>query len=174
MDSATFSFITPKLLRDNIVESVEFAGFLWVLAQEVDAEQQDEMTRTIILYNIAIIEALLLFWTKKQRIKFYEEKWSHSSVLPNEFQNPDRTMVIAYYTKTERAESRIWLHELIMKNSEFLGPALRKKVSDLQNIRNTFHLSRKRRVLSLRKAEDSFDIVLKVVGKIQKELPPNA
>ena len=78
-------------------------------------------------------------------------------------------MIVSYRSKKERHESRVWLHELIREQKDFLGEALNKDISDLQGIRNTFHLSRPRNVLSLKAAEDSFDVVLKVTDKIQKE-----
>jgi hypothetical protein len=170
MDASTFRFVTPRALRNNIVESVEFAGFLWVLAQEVDDEYQDEVVRTVVLYNIAIIEALLLFWAKKHNIRFYDEKYRHPTPLAREFQKTDQILVVAYQSKTDREESRIWLHDLIVKGEQFLGKELRDEVASLQDIRNTFHLSRVRRTLSLKKAKESFDVVLQVVNKVKKEV----
>ena len=70
MDTTAFSFITPRQLRMNIIESVDFAGYLWVLAQKIEKDYSDEIVRTIILYNISIIEALLLFRAKKEKIQF--------------------------------------------------------------------------------------------------------
>lgn len=68
MDADAFNFVTPKAFRTNIVESVEFVGWLWVLAQKTEEKYQDEMVRTVILYNMSIVEALLLFWAKKQKV----------------------------------------------------------------------------------------------------------
>lgn len=170
MDASTFSFVTPKALRNNIVESVEFAAYLWVLTQTVENKFKDEAVRTVILYNISIIEALLLFWAKKQKIKFYDEKYHHATSLAREFQRTDQDLVVAYRSKREREESRIWLHDLIVKGQQFLGKELRNEVASLQDIRNTFHLSRVRRALSLKKAAGSFDVVLQVVNKVEKEV----
>lgn len=169
MDANIFDFVTPKALRKNIVESVKFVNRLWVLAQEVGQEYEDEMVRTIILYNISIVEALLLFRTKKQKMKFYDEVYLNTNLLPKSFQHTDQELVVAYRDKKKRDESRIWLNELIRENKIFLGKSLNKQISDLQSTRNTFHLSRIRSVLSLTKAEESFDIVLKLITKLQKE-----
>lgn len=68
MDADAFNFVTPKAFRTNIVESVEFVAWLWVLAKETEEKYQDEMVRTVILYNMSIVEALLLFWAKKQKV----------------------------------------------------------------------------------------------------------
>lgn len=169
MDASIFDFVTPKALRKNIVESVKFANWLWTLAQEVDQEYKDEMVRTIILYNISITEALLLFRAKQQKIQFYDEVYLNSNTLPKIFQHTDQELIIAYRDKKKRDESRVWFNELIRENKIFLGKSLNKQISDLQSTRNTFHLSRARSVLSITKAEESFDIVLKLINKLQKE-----
>src|SRR6056297_3185505 len=106
MDGDAFSYITPKALRKNIVESVEFAGWLWIASQTIENKYTDEIARTIILYNIAIVEALLLFRAKKQKIKFYREKCKKPSNLPREFQNKNSNIGLAFKVKTEKPESQ--------------------------------------------------------------------
>ncbi|MCA9360106.1 hypothetical protein KC850_03650 [Candidatus Kaiserbacteria bacterium] len=63
----------------------------------------------------------------------------------------------------------MWLHELIKEQKKFLGSSLHDQVIDLQDVRNTFHLSRPRFVLSPETVNDSFTVVLKIVNKIGKE-----
>ncbi len=168
MDGNTFDFITPKVLRHNIAESVRFAVWLWTMAEKVEPEYQDEMVRTIVLYNIGIIEALLLFRAKKEKLIFYDEKYPHATLLAKVFQHTDQDLIISYRTKKARDQSRIWLHELIKEQKDFLGVSLHEQIVDLQDIRNTFHLAKPRTILSLKKAEKSFDLVLKLAEKIRK------
>jgi hypothetical protein len=172
MDKKTFGFITPKSLRNNITESIEFAGWLWILAQKVEPKYQDEMVRTIVLYNIGVIEALLLFRAKRQKIKFFEDLYPHATCLPEPFQKTDYELIISYRHKKEKNESRIWLNELIKEQKLFLD-SLHDEIVNLQNIRNSFHLSKPRSGLSLERASISFDIVLKLAMSIQKEILKN-
>lgn len=125
MGADAFSFVTPKAFRTNIVESVEFVAWLWVLAQKVEEKYRDESVRTVILYNMSIVE---------------------------------------------KDDTRVWFHDLIAEGKQLLGKDLHDRVVDLQDIRNTFHLSKARRALSLKKAEGSFDVVLEVIHRIKKDI----
>lgn len=166
MNGDDFSFITPKALQTNIVESVEFAGFLWIVAQEIDGKYQDEMVRTIILYNIAIIEALLLFRVKKENISIFDFEFKNIHILPKVYRIDDNEIIVA--KKLLKKKKLFWLYELIREQESFLGKKLSIEIKELQDIRNTFHLSKERSELSLKKAGSSFDAVLKVVKKLQK------
>lgn len=105
MDENEFSFITPKTLRNNIVESVKFAAFLWILAQRIEKEYQDETLRTIILYNIAVIEALLLFRIKREKIKFEDVEYKYTATLPGDFKKQGRDLIVAYCKAEKRDKS---------------------------------------------------------------------
>ena len=171
MDARAFDFVTPKTFRTNIIESVGFVAYLWVLAQQIEEKYRDEMARTVILYNISIVEALLLFWAKKHKIKFLEDKYTEKYVLPKNLQGiPDKELLVAHCCKIEKPDARIWLHDLVSEGKQLLGSDLHSEIIDLQDIRNTFHLSKTRRTLSLDRAEDSFDVVLEVVNKIKKDI----
>lgn len=169
MDSEAFDFITPKQLRNNIIDSFEFVARFWLLALKIEPRYEDEMSRTIILYNISIIEALLLFSAKKRKIKFLELTYKIPTALPEQFQNSKEVLVLAYQSKTEKKENRVWLQDLIKEHKSFLGDSLHSDITDLQSIRNTFHLSANRSVLTLKRAEKSFDTVLKLFTKLQQE-----
>ncbi len=171
MDVDAFSFVTPKAFRANIIESVEFAAWLWVLAQEIEDTYQDEMVRTVILYNMSVVEALLLSWAKRKKKKFFEDKYTDKHTLPAELQGiSGKELLIAHFSKIEKGDTRIWFHDLIAEGKAMLGKDLHDRAVDLQDVRNTFHLSKVRRGLSLKKAEDSFDVVLQVVNKIKNDL----
>ena len=171
MDADAFSFVTPKAFRTNIAESVKFVVWLWVLAQKIEQEYRDESVRTVILYNMSIVEALLLFWTKKKKKKFFEDKYTDKYTLPSALQGTiDKELLVAHFSKVEKSDTRVWFHDLIAECKQLLGKDLHDRVIDLQDIRNTFHLSKTRRALSLKKAEGSFDVVLEVVNKIKKDL----
>lgn len=171
MDADAFSFVTPKTFRTNIVESVEFVAWLWVLAQEIEDKYQNEMVRIIVLYNMSIVEALLLFWAKRRKKKFFEDKYTDKYTLPTELQGvAGKELLIAHFSRVEKNDTRVWFHDLIAEGKQLLGKDLHGRVTDLQDIRNTFHLSKTRRALSLKKAESSFDVVLEVVNKIKKDL----
>lgn len=74
MEDDFLDFITPSTLRSNIKESLSYVGFLYTLSETIDTVYKDETIRTIVLYNSAVVEALLLFRAKKRKIKFPEEK----------------------------------------------------------------------------------------------------
>jgi len=171
MDADAFSFVTPKAFRANVIESVKFVAWLWVLAQKIEDEYQDETVRTVILYNMSIVEALLLFWTKKKKKKFFEDKYTDKYTLPIKLQGTSgKELLVAHFSRVEKDDTRVWFHDLIAECKQFMGKDLHDRVIDLQGIRNTFHLSKTRRALSLKKAEGSFDAVLEVVNKIKRDL----
>lgn len=170
MNSNTLDFITSKALRKNMVESIEFAAWLWIFAQEIENKYKDEMFRTIILYNISIVEALLLFRAKRIKIKFFKYDYKESAELPKTFHPAGRQVFVTFRDKTTRNESQVWFYELIKEQKDFLDTTLHKQVVDLQDIRNTFHLSRPRSILSPEKVDESFAVVLKIINKIRKEI----
>lgn len=171
MDADAFSFVTPKAFRTNIVESVEFVAWLWVLAQKIEEKYQDESVRTVILYNMSIVEALLLFWAKKHKKKFFEDKYTDKHTLPTTFQGATgKELLVVHFSRVEKNDTRVWFHDLIAEGKQLLGKDLHDRVIDLQDIRNTFHLSKARRGLSLKKAGNSFDVVLEVINKIKKDI----
>jgi len=170
MDGDAFSFITPRSFRTNIIESVEFTAWLWVTAQKIEEKYTDEILRTIILYNSAIIEALLLFRAKKQKIKLYKTEYKQPSKLQTAFQNKSGNIVLAFQEKTERGEAHIWLSDLLREQKSFLGNKLHDEITSLQGVRNTLHLSRERETLSMKYAEESYDAVYKVVSKLKREM----
>ncbi len=167
MERDAFAFITPKALRYNIIESVKFAGFLWMLAQSIDDEFKDETVRTIILYNVSVIEALLLFRTRRENIVHEDVQYRHLQVLPSEFKKQKQDLIIAYRSSKKKQESRIWLQDMIKKQEKFLGSKLTKEIAELQGIRNTLHLSKARGELFLPKAESSFAAMLELVNKLR-------
>lgn len=173
MPGDTFSFISPKAFRKNIVESVEFAAYLWILSQSTEPKYSDEMARTIILYNISIIEALLLYRAKKQKIEFTKTVYKEPSEIPSSFQTPGKRTVLAFRETILKSDSQIWLHDLILGQEDFLGNKLHKKIRDIQEVRNTYHLSKDRSKIYLQNAEDSFDIVLQLVNRVKLEQESN-
>lgn len=169
MGSENFNFITPKSFRQNIVESVNFVAKLWIIGEEIEARYQDEVARTIILYNTSIVEALLLFRAKKKRLKFFKTEYKTPTLLATVFQNKDSNVVLAFQFKTPKGESEIWLNDLIKEQKDFLGK-LYDTVRDLQIMRNTIHLSIERNGVDFSTVEKSYDIVVKLAEKIKNDL----
>jgi hypothetical protein len=109
----------------------------------------------------------LLFRIKKEKLKFSDSNYKHLTTLPTPFRKAGAELIVAYRAEKKREESRIWLHEMIKKQEDFLGKKLSDEIRELQNVRNTFHLSRKRDALTMKKADDSFGTVVKLVNKLK-------
>jgi len=172
MEGASFSFIKSSSLRKKITESIEFSVLLWTASEGIETKYKDEIYRTIILYNIAIIEALLLLYTKQLKIKLpAEDCYTNSFSFPKYFQQmKDGEIVVSLRKKTEKVDSQIGLNDLIRVNKNYLGESLYKEVKSLNSIRNTFHLSKKRTNLSpsKEKSVSSFNTLLKIIEKMKK------
>lgn len=173
MDGNAFDFITPIAFRKNIIESVEFTAWLWVTAQGIELKYIDDINRTIILYNISIIEALLFFRVKKKKIKFLVQEYKHPHQLPAEFGKSNKIVVLAFRESTPKPDAQIWLSDLLKEQKDFLGKKLYEQIKELQDVRNTLHLSKKRSErLTLAKSQESFDSLLAVVTKIKNDISP--
>ncbi len=171
MEEDTFDFITPAAFRRNIIESVEFTAWLWVTAQGIESKYVDDINRTIILYNCSIIEALLLFRAKKKKIKFLVQEYKRPHQLPAEFGHTNKIIVLAFRESTPKPDSQIWLNDLLKEQKNFLGKKLFEQMKELQNVRNTLHLSKKRSGrLTLEKSQESFDSLLAIVTKIKNDM----
>lgn len=170
MDGNDFDFITPKAFRSNITESIEFAAWLWVVAQSIESKYVDDINRTIILYNIAVIEAILLFRAKKKKIKFLTQEFKSPHNLPATFFQKKKVVVMAFRENNPKPESQIWLNDLIREQEAYLGKKLFADIKELQEVRNTLHLSKKRSErLTLDKSQKSFDALLALVQKVKRE-----
>jgi len=171
MDGNDFSFITPAPFRKNIIESVEFTAWLWVAAKGIEKRFVDDINRTIILYNISIIEALLLFRVRKLKIKFMTQEYKKAHELPIQFRKANQSVVVAFRENITKADSQIWLNDLLREQQNFLGDKLHQQIKTLQDARNTLHLSKKRSErFTLQKSQASFDALLAVVTKMKKEI----
>ncbi len=127
-----FDFISPVAFRKNIIESVEFTSWLWVTAQSIESKYVDDINRTIILYNISIIEALLLFRAKKRKIKFLVQEYKNPYKLPAEFSKANKIVVLAFRESTPKSDSQIWLSDLLKEKRNFLGKKLYEQIKNFK------------------------------------------
>lgn len=169
MEDDFLDFITPSTLRSNIKESLSYVGFLYTLSETIDTVYKDETIRTIVLYNSAVVEALLLFRAKKRKIKFPEEKFTYTHSIPKIFQQDKKNIILALHTTTEKPENRVWFRDLVREQKDFLGKKLSQNIIEMYDIRNTFHLSKKRSGLDSKKVESSSKLVLDVIKKLHRE-----
>lgn len=171
MSTPDLSFITPIRFRKNISDSLRFSGFLYISAKSIEMEYGDDIVRTIILYNTAIIEALLLFRYKKKKLKHQLVEYRDVYTLPNSYQSKNKIIVLALKHTTKKKEERLWLNELLLVQKDFLSESLLNNIKFLQDTRNTLHLSKKRvNNLTIKNADKSFDVLYEVITKVEKDL----
>lgn len=174
MDNANFDFVQDLGLRKNLVDSIKFLSFLWLLRDSKN-ENGQEIDRTIMLYSASIIEALLLDYCKRKKIQFTEEKYTHDQVLSKNFPTcldskkfMNGKIVLAIKSEKIKSDNAITFENLLEKLSGFLGKRLAKEVYALKDTRNTLHLSKSRKTIELKEAEKSMNNVLKVIEKVSK------
>lgn len=175
--SNDFSFIGDIYLRKKIEESILAAAGLYLLQQDsrTAAALSKELRRTIILYSASIIESILLYVYKKKKFSNKKIEYMNITQLPNDFQlEKDSILVVAKQVRKEREDRELMLDVLIKVFSEkgIISHSLKKKVEDIKDVRNTFHLSKSRRniICSPRLVSMANDAIIETIIEIKNFL----
>ncbi len=170
MSEDGFDFIDNQNLRNNIIDSINYIATLWIQAGTIEKAHHQELYRTIIFYNVSIIEALLLFLCTKKSISITQDKYTEPHRLPDIFQKTGGETYIAVKKRVRKTYADISFADTLSTTEDLLGKSLFKKIADLKDLRNTVHLAKSRTLIKRKVVKDSSDTVFKLVRKVQKEL----
>jgi len=169
-----FNFIKDIELKNAIEDSVNFIVLLNSINQDSTDLFKEEKYRTLILYIVAIIEALLYYYLvfKNKKITYIEYKNINYIPYLKYKGLEDESVVIAIQKEKSKISSQIGLSDLLefFKKEKLMKSETAEKISNLNNIRNTFHLSKKRKDLDLTKemVEDGLELLVYVIENIAK------
>lgn len=173
-DNVDFYFVKDLGLRKNLIDSIKFLSFLWLLRDSKN-ENSQEIDRTIMLYSASIIEALLLDYCKRKEIQFTEEKYAYEQVVSKSFpahvdsqKFTNGKIVLAIKSEKIKLDNAISFENLLEKLSTFLGKRLTENVYAMKDTRNTLHLSKSRKTIEIKETEKSMNNVLKIIQKVSR------
>lgn len=144
------AFIENEKLRKTLEESMWFISALGVdlKSDNRNALYREETCRVIILYVVSSIEAVLLYLYKRRGEKMVKSEYRHVHQLPNAYAYGRKTgarVVVAMQETIERKDYEIGLHDLVtFFKGRILLEKTAEKILSLNDVRNTFHLSKSR------------------------------
>lgn len=140
------NFIVDNKLRKRVEDSVEYISFLYITAENHKSNTyKSETNRVIVLYCVAIMEALMFLIYEKQDKKIQKLEYKESTIIPEKFNHKDYKngkVVIAVRCGKEKTEPEIGLVELLdfLKDCKILKEETVTRIKDINQQRNTFHL----------------------------------
>ena len=138
---------------------------------------KEESYRVVILYVVAIIEAILLFLYKTHGEELTLTEYKYIQTLPAEYTHSgelESRIIIAVPRKMKRPEHQIGLFELIgfFKSKKLIQEETAESILNLNNIRNTLHLSKPRAEVKcdLKQVESAFKLLVRTIERAPKTL----
>lgn len=146
------NFITDKDLRDRVEKSVRYTLVLFKDSDKnSDAVHREEANRVIVLYVISIIEAIIFFFYEQSKEKIMKTEYVNITNLPDTYSDiskPGFQLVIATRQEVERKTSQLGLVNIVnfFRGKGLILQTTADSILELNDISNTFHLSKKRSV----------------------------
>lgn len=171
------AFIEDLTLRKTIEDSIEFA---YALREEAKREgkstlYKEETNRVIILYTVAVIEAILLYLFKRSGKEIFGVEYKFPSQLGEEYHHSsdkDSRVVVAVQKKTKKEDIKIMMNDLIkfFQDENFIKPEMLADLLRTNDLRNTFHLSKSREeaVCDTSRVESALKLLLDVIEDVPK------
>lgn len=174
-------FIEDKELRTTLENSIEF---IYALYEKSKAAGQtalflEETYRIIVLYVVAAIEAVLLYFFKVRGEKFVYTDYKCVHPLPTEFANTKKNglpVVIAVQDKIEKPDHQIGLRDLVIffKTRKLIQDKTAEDILELNELRNTFHFHKPRaRACDLKGVESALQLLVHTIQRAPKSLQRN-
>jgi len=173
-------FITDSTLRKTIEDSIEYTSVLFKETEEESKSTlyKEETYRVIILYTIAIIEAVLLYLYKKSgdEITYFEYKFIKQ--LPSEYHHTKESnfsVIIAVQKSVKKAEQQITMKDLVdfFTERKFMKKDTADKLMHINGLRNTVHLSKPRDgvICDVAQVESALSMLVYVIERAPKSMP---
>ncbi len=173
-------FITDPVLRKTVQDSIEYT---YLLFEEVKTKTdnrlyQEETCRVTILYIVSIIEAILLFLYKKGGYTIPHIEYKYVQALSEDYQHKgavgDR-IIIAVQKSGHKEEYQIGLKSLVdvLCAKNLISKQIASEIFAMNDLRNTFHLSKSREKNScdIDQVERALKLLVYVIERSPKGLP---
>jgi len=166
-------FIKDKELRATIENSIEYIYALFEQSNNSEQKElyREETYRVIILYVISAIEAVCLYLYKERGEKMECLEYKFVKTLPREFSHNKKSgslVVVAVQEKIEKKEHQIGLYDLIIffRNKGLILEKTANDILELNDVRNTFHLSKPRnKSCDLKRVESALKLLVHTIKK---------
>lgn len=172
------TFIKNKTLQQTIVDSINYMNVLFKTNKQIaNNTHKEETYRVIILYIVAVIEALLLYVLKERNeeiITLNYKKPSEISIKVKHTDYPNDKFVTAIQCKEIKPDQQIGVQDLVnfMHKKNLMKADTVNDILEINNIRNTFHLNKPRLdiKLELNKVEKAFALLYKIIDGVPKAI----
>lgn len=175
------SFIKNKTLRKTIEDSIEYMNILFDESQDKNKSElfKDETYRVLILYVVAVIEAILLYIFQERKEEITTLKYKNPCELPNKIKHIDfqkEKLVVAIQVKEIKNKEHIGMKDLVdfMRKNKLITKGVSEEILAINNVRNTFHFTKPRDNIRLEvvDAENAFALLLKIIKGAPKTIVP--
>lgn len=171
------NFISDRSLQKTIESAIEYIVSLLTLTEEDGRNSLfiEETYRVIILYVASIIEAIFLHCFKEKGHSILYTEYKHVKKLPGAFHylNDNGSVIIAVENSVPKLEHQLGLHELVrfFKERKSIKPETALKILEINDIRNTVHLSKTRtKACDIDRVEFAFKILVHIIKNSPKLL----
>jgi hypothetical protein len=164
-------FIKNKDLRKTVEDAIDYIYIIFGdAADSKSGIYKEETYRVIILYIVAIIEAILLYVINERRDTIKTVKYKKPRELSKKIKHLDHLdekLVIAIQYKGCKKDEEIGVQDLVrfMKKNKFMATSIAEGILKINKVRNTFHLSKSRgnMVVDKAKVEKAFSLLYKII-----------
>lgn len=173
------SFIKNSTLRKTIEDSIKY---MQVICDETQADNKskiykEETHRVIILYIVAVIEAILLYVLKERNNKIFSLIYKNPHEISKKIKHldyPNNKLITAIRIKKTKKDNEIGMKDLIdfMEKHNLMTATTAKEILTINNIRNTFHFTKSRDGIDIdiKKVEKAFAVLLKIIKGAPKAI----
>lgn len=172
------AFIKNIQLRERVENAIEYVYALSERSKREDqnGRYQEETHRVIILYVVSTIEAILLYLYKERGEAITSVEYKFVQPLPAEYKHSTRStspVVIAVQEYVAKKEHQIGLHDLVsfFKEKELMQETTAESILEINDVRNTFHLSKERSVsCDITQVEKAFSLLVHTIERAPRAL----
>lgn len=171
------SYITESVLRQRIDDSIEYIYTLYEQSKREENGEiyQSETYRVIIVYIVAIIEAVLFYVYQRHPNKITKIEYKDKINFKESYQNSNikGRVILATEKIIEKGESELSLHELVtfLEKEKVLKSDTVAKLKNIMTLRNSVHLRQKQSaVCTVGDVEDALDFLVYVITHTSKRI----
>jgi hypothetical protein len=172
-------FITDASLRKTVGDSIEYTYLLFEESKRRTDNKlyQEETCRVIVLYVVSIIEAILLFFYKKGGYQIPHIDYKYVEILPEKYTHMEASgdrVVVAIQKRGNKEEFQIGLKSLadFLESQKLISKRAASEILAINNLRNTFHLSKPRGKIAcgVRQVERALKLLVYIIERSPKGL----
>ncbi len=171
-------FIKDNELRKTLEDSIEYIFALFEQSKDAGQKEiyREETYRVIILYIVSVIEAVMLYFYKARGEKIGYIEYKFVQTLPLEYGHREKIglpVVIAVQEKLDKQEHQIGLRDLVIffKTKRLIQEKTSDDILELNDVRNTFHLSKPRaKNCDLKRVESALNLLVHTIKRAPEAL----